>query len=182
MVGIENIGTAHTEEHLHLSGNQSDWTFYLKNEKSDSSGATSSDLALHIGRPTLTVEHGENVAALPTQISTKSTFGWSTETSSSFVLHPGESLKVSLHFICKNIGESRILITVPVLQYNTLEFGVAKECTHVNEARKSKQMVLTSEKALIVIFLVVILIAWYVWRRRRSKMRQDFIAVSTSEQ
>ncbi|KAI0565045.1 hypothetical protein FGB62_22g333 [Gracilaria domingensis] len=177
MVGIQHIGTEHSDEHLHLSGNQSDWKVFLRNSNLDSQ---SPEAALRIGRITLTVEHPETVVALEPRIRAKSTLGWSVESNSGYALAPESSLEVSFHFACKKIGESRILITLPILQYETVEFGIAKRCTHVGRVRKSSQLVFTAGKAFAS--LVAICVAGVVIIvRRRSSAQKGFEALPTTD-
>lgn len=171
-VAIEHIGTSHSEEHLHLPGNQSDWTVYMANSADRSSIPAATEAALHVGRITLTVEHPNVLAAFAPVISSRGFGGWREQTYPEYIIESGGSLKVSFHFLCRALGESRILITVPVLQYDPLEFGIAKECTHIPTAHKSRQMVWTVGNVFAAgVALVIILCSIWYWRRRQAKAK-----------
>lgn len=168
MVGIENIGTEHSEEHLHLPGNQSDWMFYMKYGDSDAERGVAKDYALHIGRIGVTVEHPEVIAASTPRLSAPGTIGWREMTNAENSLQPGDKLRVSFHFACRKVGESRLLITVPILDYDTLEFGIAKECDHAGTAHRSKQFVLTVGNVFWGFVVIAVVAGAYFVRRRRK--------------
>lgn len=176
LVGIQHIGTEHSDEHLHLPGNQSDWTVFIAN--TEDGGPKSLEAALHIGRITLTVEHPENVAALDPRINAKRAYGWSEIPNSGYTLHPGSNLKLVLHLVCKRIGESRILITIPILQYDTVEFGIAKRCTHVGKARRSRQLVFTAGNLMVIVAAVCVAAAVVLIRRRNTLKGFESLPVS----
>lgn len=180
MVGIENIGTEHSEEHLHLPGNQSDWAIYMTYGKPDSDGVVSKDSALHIGRIGVTVEHPVTIAVSNPRVSAPGTLGWRDVTNSENALRPGDKLRVSFHFVCRKLGESRLLITVPILDYDTLEFGIAKECDHVGTAHKSKQYVLTVGNVFWG-FIVVAIAGGIFYVRGRRKENAGFARVPVTE-
>lgn len=172
-VGIDNLGTAHSDEHLHLPDNQSDWTIYMRNAFTGEKGPPSKDGALQIGRITLTIEHPDKVAAATPKVSVLGPASWRDTNAASYVLEAEADLRVSFHFICRKKGESRILITVPVLQHETLEFGIAKECEHEAAApRKSREFVITVRSVFwSFIFLVVICVAIFCIRRRTASAK-----------
>lgn len=182
-VAIEHIGTPHNEEHFHLPGNQSDWSIYITVSDGDETRPASREAGLHIGRITTTVEKTSVMAALTPKVSSRGTFGgWSQDYGSEHVVSPGDMLQVSFHFMCREIGEGRILISVPVLQYGALEFGIAKECDHVATAHKSREFVWTVGKVFwAFVLLVVASSAFFIWRRRRITATDGFKPVSVTE-
>lgn len=180
MVAIENIGADHSEEHLHLPGNQSEWVFYVKNDEDVST--SSEHTAMHIGRLSSTVEQPDVVFPQPPIVLAWDAGSWTVTQRSSYILRAGESLKVIMPLICRNIGESRVLITVPVLNYKQLEFGVAKECTHIGRAMKAEEFVFTVGKLLwTVVFFVIFVLALFYVRRRAAEKASGFERVSVTE-
>lgn len=168
MVGIENIGMEHSEEHLHLPGNQSEWTIYLTYGASDADVGTSKDVALHIGRIGVTVEHPEVIFGASPRLSTRRTLGWRDVANAENSLNTGDTVRISFHFVCRRIGESRLLITVPILDYDTLEFGIAKECDHFGSSHKARQFVFTVGNVFWSVLVIVVLAVGYYIRRRRK--------------
>lgn len=180
MVAIENIGTEHSEEHLHLPGNQSSWTFYLKN--ADDVSTASQHTAMHIGRLSATVEQPDVVFPQSPIVYAWIAGGWQVNQVSSFAMEAGDTLKVVMPLVCRRLGESRVLITVPVLGYKQLEFGVAKECTHVGKALHSGEFVFTVGRLFWGAVLVAIcLLALAYVRRRRAGKTAGFEPVSVTE-
>lgn len=169
MVAIENIGTEHSEEHLHLPGNQSVWTFYLKN--ADDTNTASQHTAMHIGRLSATVEQPDVLFPQSPVVYAWAAGGWQVNQVSPFSLEAGDTLKVVMPLICRSLGESRVLITVPVLGYKQLEFGVAKECTHVGQVLHSGEFVFTVGRLFwgAVLIAICLLALAYVRRRRTGK-------------
>lgn len=178
MVGIDNIGTDHSEQHKHLPGNQSDWVFFVKN--GDDQSHPESDTALHVGRVTATVEKPAILFPFSPTVMEKSTMSWKQIVVSSYVLQAGSSLKVSMPLICRGIGESRVLITVPVLGYRELEFGIAKECARIGASRRSEQFVFTVNNVfwLSVVFVMCGLAYIYVRSRRIKGTRYSPVSLT----
>lgn len=168
MVGIDNIGTDHSEEHMHLPDNRTEWEFYLKN--GDEMASTSGDMALHISRITATVEQPEVIYAQKPVIYERISSRWVVMERSSYALQGGSSLKAVMPLVCRSVGESRILITIPVLGHRELEFGVAKECGHIGSAHRSNQFMFTVNNILWGggVAVVVFIIGFVYIRRRRS--------------
>lgn len=183
MVGIENIGAKHSAEHLHLPGNQTEWTFFVKNGD-DTSNADESDAALIIGRITATVEKQSVLYPLIPVVMARAAMSWSRKTTSSISLAAGDSLKVSMPLVCRSLGESRVLITIPILGYKELEFGVAKECTHVGSAHHSSEFFLTVQNIFWFGLVTVIIggCALLYLRRKRAKQGAAFKPLPTFEQ
>lgn len=180
MVGVDNIGTEHDEAHLHLPGNQSTWTVYLQ-YRANSDDETEEHAALHIGRISLTVEHDDVIVAQAPAVSKPGMLSWKSIANSGQILRQREMLQLSLHFICRQIGESRILITIPVLEYDTLEFGIAKECTHIGTARKSHQLVLTTSNIFWMFVFISISAVVVACIRIRHNKKAGFVQVATQE-
>lgn len=180
MVGIENIGTAHSEEHLHLPGNQSDWVFYIMNNDT-MPGAGSPDTAMHIGHIVATVEQPSVLMPVPPEVYEEAALGWRAMERAPYALGAGAKLKVRVHMVCREKGESRVLMTVPVLGYKQLEFGLAKECEHGGLSYSSSEFVLTvGDLFWIVVGVLVFSCACFYVRRRRAKSA-GFQRVSTME-
>lgn len=180
LVGIQHIGTAHSDEHLHLPGNQSDWQIFLTNKhEGDKQPPQASESALRIGRIAVTVENTKNVAVLDPNIFSKDALRRGSVPNSGYVVHSGQSLKMSFHFLCKREGESRIIITVPILQYENVEFGIAKECSHAAIARKSQQLVLTAGHGIALVMLLVAVIIGVIFGRRRNQ--KEFAPIPLTE-
>lgn len=191
MVGIDNIGTDHSEEHMHLPGNQTEWIFFIKNgdtiQDGDEPHRPESDTALIIGRISATIENPTVVYPVTPIVMTRTTMKWKqvskSGSHSSYPLHTGESIKVIMPMLCRMVGkESRVLITVPVLGYTELEFGVAKECTHVGVAHKSSQFVVTVGTVFWFGALIVLAGLVYLYYRRKHQKGGSFTAVPLHEQ
>jgi len=181
VVALEDIGTEHSDAHLHLPGNQSNWEIFMTYAGDEPDGTSDEHAALHIGRVTLTVERPDVVAAQAPIVSERGMLSWSPVVNSGQIIRQEGKLQMSFHFLCRKIGESRVLITIPVLQYDTLEFGLAKECTHVGTSRKSHELMLTTNNILwgFTIILAGAVVAACI--RRRSKGNVGFVQVSTQE-
>lgn len=181
MVSIDHIGTEHSEEHLHLPGNQSDWTIYLSNADGDEDGAVAKDSAVYLGRIGVTVENHDVIAAVTPRLSMHGSLGWRDQANSGNELYPGDDIRLSFHFACKRRGESRLLITIPLRSYDTLEFGIAKECDHEASAHKSKQWVLTVDSVFWGTSLIFLGAMAVYCLRRRGKDSSGFSRVPVTE-
>lgn len=179
MVAIENIGTEHSEEHLHLPGNQSAWTFYIKN--ADDVSTASQHTAMHIGRLSATVEQPDVLFSQSPIVFAWEAGNWQVKQVSSFPLEAGDTLKVVMPLVCRSLGESRVLITIPVLGYKQLEFGVAKECTHVGKALHSGEFVFTVGRLFWGAVLIAVCVLALAYVRRRRAKTAGFEPVSTTE-
>lgn len=179
MVGIESIGAEHSEEHMHIAGNESHWEFFVKNEANSATGKATqpeSDTAMLVGRITATVEKPSVLYPLSPIVMTRTAMKWREDSKSgsaaSYTLQEGESLKVVMPLLCRVVGkESRVLITVPILGYKELEFGIAKMCTQVGKVQKSSQFVLTVRTVFwgAVFVAAGVGVLWYVKSKRAAK-------------
>lgn len=181
MVGIQHIGTEHSDAHLHLPGNQSDWVIYLSNGETDQEGVVARDSAIQIGRIGVTIEKPEVVAAIP-KLSTRGSLGWRDLPNADKEVYTGEVYRITFHFACRRVGESRLLVTIPLRDYDTLEFGVAKECDHGGTAHKSKEWVLTVGNAFWGAILILIGGVTVYCLKRRGKDTGRFARVPVTEQ
>lgn len=183
MVGIHNIGTEHSEEHMHVPDNRTEWEFFIKN--GDEAASTSGDMALHISRISATVERPKVIFPQKPVIYERISSRWVVMERSSYSLLGGSSLKAVMPLVCRSVGESRIVITIPVLGHRELEFGIAKECDQVGSAHQSKQFMLTVNTILwgvgflaVVVFVIGFL---YIRRRRIGAKGTGFEPVSLTE-
>eukprot|EP00177_Eucheuma_denticulatum_P008787 GFKZ01015962.1.p1 GENE.GFKZ01015962.1~~GFKZ01015962.1.p1 ORF type:complete len:592 (+),score=79.64 GFKZ01015962.1:329-2104(+) len=182
MVSIDHIGTEHSEEHLHLPGNQSDWTIFLSNADGDGDGAVAKDSAVYLGRIGVTVEKHDVIAAVTPSLSVRGSLGWRDAGNLGSELYPGDNVRLSFHFACKRKGESRLLITIPLRDYDNLEFGIAKECDHEASAHKSRQWVLTVDNVFWGTSLIFLGALAVYCLRRRGKDSPGFTRVPVEEQ
>lgn len=182
MLGIEHIGTEHSDAHLHLPGNQSDWVIFLSNGDKNQEGAVARDSAIQMGRIGVTVEKPEIVYAVSPKLSSHGPVGWREISNVDNNVYAGEVYRISFHFVCRQIGESRLLVTIPLRDYDTLEFGVAKQCDHVGTAYKSKEWVLTVGNVFWGAILILIGGAAVYCLRRRGKDTAGFARVPVTEQ
>lgn len=181
MVAIDNIGKPHSEEHLHLPSNQSDWVIYLA-YADGSGGEVTKDASLHSGRVHVTVEHPDVLVAMSPIISRKESLGWSDVQSPDNMIRAGDKVRISFRFVCRKAGESRVLISLPLVHYDPLEFGIAKECDHAEAIpHKSKQWVLTVGNVFWGLVLLVIGSFALLLFRNRNKPQKGFAPVSTTE-
>lgn len=180
MVAIDNIGADHSEEHLHLPDNQTEWVFYVKN--GDMNVGSSSDSALHVSRISATVEQPGVVFPQKPIMFEWVPGKWIKAEKSSYALGGGRTMKVVLPLVCREIGESRILITVPVLGHQELEFGIAKECEHVGVSRRSNQFILTVSNLFWGgVFIFICLIGGLFIKSRYGSKAVGFEPVSLVE-
>lgn len=182
ILGIEHIGTEHSDAHLHLPANQSDWVVYLSNGEKDQQGAVAGDSAIQMGRVGVTVEKPDVLNAVSPKLSSHGSLGWREIPNVGNNVYAGDTYRISFHFVCRQMGESRLLVTVPLRDYDTLEFGLAKQCDHGGTAYKSKEWVLTVGNVFWGAVLILISgIAVYCLRRRR-KDTAGFARVPVTEQ
>lgn len=180
MVAVENIGTEHSEEHRHLPDNETEWVFYIKNDN-DLSGSPM-DAALHVSRVLATIENPKVLFSQSPKAMELVQHEWRVTTRSTYALAAGHSLKVVMPMVCKNVGESRVLITLPVLGHQELEFGVAKECTHVGVSHKAREFILTVNTVFgLGVVAVICVLAFVYVRRRSSKLVTGFEPVPLTE-
>lgn len=181
-VGIEHLGTAHSDEHLHLPPSQSMWTVYLTYGDTKSEQVVSKDSSIYLGRVAVTVENPDTIVALAPEVSRKGSLGWIDVMNGDNVVHTGEQLRIKFRFACRKAGESRLLFSLPLVHYDMLEFGVAKECDHAEAiARHSSPFYLTAGSlfwGVIVLFICGCLI---FLRRYRSTGFKGFELVPTDE-
>lgn len=180
IVGIDHIGTAHSDEHLHLPDNRTEWIFYVSN--GDETAGPVSDTALHVSRITATIEKPEVVYAQKPIMYERSFTSWTPVSRSPYALAGGISLKVRMPLVCRSVGESRVLITVPVLGHQALEFGIAKECKTVGVAHQSNEFMFTVHSLFWGgILLLIGIIAFVIIRRRYGAKSAGFEPVSLTE-
>lgn len=182
MVGIGNIGTAHSAEHLHLPANQSKWTIYLTYGQPHPQGAVSKDASLHLGRVGVTVEHPGTIVSLAPKVSRKGPFGWNDDQNADNLIHIGDKIRITFRFVCRKAGESRLLFTLPLVHYDMLEFGIAKKCDHAEALpQHSKQWVLTAGNVFWMFIFVVVGVCVLYLMRTRSKGLKGFEPLPTAE-
>lgn len=180
-LGVGNIGTEHSEQHFHLPGNTSSWTVYLSYNSTSPAIHQSTDAVLHSGRLALTIESPDTVVA-NVALSKKGTLRWAPVDNVGVALGQGDVLRMDFNFYCRRVGESRILVTVPLLQYDSLEFGLAKECTHAASAKRSGGLFLTAGTSFTGVLAIALLACCFVVYRARQRQasKHSFEPLPTS--
>lgn len=97
------------------------------------------------------------------------------------VLAPGESRMLVLHYICLRAGRSYVVVSLPLLRYATIEFGIVKQCKGptVHEARSFFNVRAIEDIVLASIVGAVLLLC--VVRRCRDLSQKRQGAVSRPE-
>lgn len=93
--------------------------------------------------------------------------------------HETRSLK--LHFVCKKVGESLVLVTLPTLKYKNVEFGVLKHCL-APAVRHHLGFLHTAGSILGTILVLAIIGGIGLWVQiRRRAQEAKYSRVSTNE-
>eukprot|EP00180_Rhodochaete_pulchella_P004217 Plantae.Rhodophyta-Rhodochaete_pulchella.ctg7802.p1 GENE.Plantae.Rhodophyta-Rhodochaete_pulchella.ctg7802~~Plantae.Rhodophyta-Rhodochaete_pulchella.ctg7802.p1 ORF type:complete len:439 (-),score=70.03 Plantae.Rhodophyta-Rhodochaete_pulchella.ctg7802:74-1234(-) len=91
-------------------------------------------------------------------------------------LHLGESKHLDIHIICKRSGESSILITLPTLRYQNVEFGFRKQCRKPKRIEETSVYTARNVAHLIVLFgLVAVGAGIFMYRRRQREVKHELI-------
>ncbi len=125
-----HIGTSHSEDHFHLGSKKVLWRLFIWTKSPDDDGLTASQ-GLYMSQPVLLVGDTSVVFASRAQMYIASTTGQRRAYSfrdSTMILKDSEVVELSFYLVCKKVGESRILVTLPLNNFDALEFGFAKKC------------------------------------------------------
>lgn len=90
---------------------------------------------------------------------------------SSEQLRPGESKRLQLHILCLMAGKTRVVITVPALQYKTIDVAFEKECkkpeVHSESGWHNLRTVEGIEDAFLLLCVVAFASGVFVYFRMR---------------
>lgn len=165
----EHIGQAHSAEHVHLGGNITFWDAYITVNSTDAYRQEAS-AGIHLGSITVTVEKPDTLYVPSPQAVGD---GHMSLPGGGIVVKSGRVVEIQFWLLCRKKGESRVMVSIPMLHYDTVEFGFAKECTHVPAVHQEElAFTVGTATTLIIMFLVVACIASYMWLRRRMRQQR----------
>lgn len=101
-------------------------------------------------------------------------------TSSGGTIEAGDTKSLKLRFVCLKLGESLVMVTLPIQKFKNVEFGFIKQCSEPKVYHQSG-FLSTAGSLLSAIMVLSICggIALWVYLRRRSSRK--YMAVPTSE-
>lgn len=178
------LGTPHSDTHHHLETNRTKWKLYISMNNLKTESETAS-YGLHMSHPVLSVEHPNVVFASTFQIFTMSNSRRKrkyTYNDPSVVLREGEEIELSFFLFCLTKGESRVLVSIPLLHYDIVEFGFAKVCDHVPERHSGMAFSFSIMYAYLpIVFVAVVIAALSIlkWKKGRNNY---YRGVSSTEE
>lgn len=97
------------------------------------------------------------------------------------VLRRKEVVTLSLYLICKKAGRSVVLVTLPTVRYQNVEFGFVKECDGAPLVYSHSGFLRTADSLVAVILVLAVIgaIAFCIYRARKGGNK--YAPVSTSE-
>lgn len=99
------------------------------------------------------------------------------------ILKRGEIKTLTLFFLCHEIGKSVVLVTVPTVRYQNVEFGFIKECAGAPKVYRHGGFLQTAGSLLDIILILAVGggIAMCVYTVRKRAAGQKYSALSTTE-
>jgi len=77
-----------------------------------------------------------------------------------------KTLRVS--FVCKRAGSSNVLVTIPTLNYENIEFGFTKECRNPRKIKERSMLRTSNSLFMVIVFVTVAALAGVAYIRRKQ--------------
>jgi len=146
-------------------------TFYLQYESADKAQAFEiHDITLTVSDPSVLVARvdEDRPGSVPED---------------GMLLKPGTAAPLVIRMVCKKKGKANILVSLPVLFMDNIEFGFAKECLRRPRKIKESGFLLTASSIIhVMLFLVVVGcgIAYYYYKKHLAKADVKYSAVAAT--
>mmetsp|Transcript_4497 Transcript_4497/g.13640 ORF Transcript_4497/g.13640 Transcript_4497/m.13640 type:complete len:340 (+) Transcript_4497:223-1242(+) len=152
-------GLEANDYHAHVGKNDSTVDFWVHNPSTSTSTHVIDRISITIRNRNLLLAKVTSTMTLQSALS-----------SAGGKIEPGESSRLSVHFICKAAGQSAVLITLASLYHANVEFGFVKECKEPEVIIESGTF--RTARSLMHVFLFMGLLTTgmviYYMRRKRK--------------
>jgi len=131
------------DSHFSIPAEQGRVSFYVSNGETGVAGEP-----MYFGRVSVTRSNPAVLSALIDKSPSPASLG-----PSGGFLEAGDTAQMDMRFICKRAGQSNVIVTIPTVGGNILEFGFKKVCKNPRKVKESGFLVTASSYFYIFIIL-----------------------------